>query len=201
MSSTLDTWGMQRDYVELDGSKFHCGNGRTRLLREKTGIKLVRVRAGEGEWLIEPPGEFYLAGPMRGYPLSNFPAFLTAARVLSARGLLIASPAEKDIEAGFDFTQPVEGQKFDLHAAFRWDFDAVIKTIGTILLPGWERSQGATAERLVAQLCGREVYTLSTDYVLSVAAPMDVKVVWSPIDTVPDVPLSVPLPYPDESRP
>lgn len=189
MSSTLDTWGMQRDYVELDGKEFRRADDKTRLLRQKKGVKLVRVRRHNQEWPVEPPGEFYLAGPMRGYPLSNFPAFLTAARVLSARGLSIVSPAEKDIEAGFDFTQPVEGQKFDLHAAFRWDFDAVIRTIGTILLPGWEHSQGATAERLVAQLCGREVYTLSTDYVLSVAEPMDVKVVWtSKLAPLPNMP-------------
>jgi hypothetical protein len=88
------------------------------------------------------------------------------------------SPADKDLAAGFDPTKPVEDQKFDMGAAFRWDFQRVIETDGTILLRGWENSVGATAERCVAELCGREVYLLQDDYSLIEAPPMNCCVTW-----------------------
>jgi hypothetical protein len=127
----------------------------------------------------DAPGSFYLAGPMRGYPLFNFPAFLMAARILEARGFTIMSPAEKDMESGFDPSRSAEEQKFDIGAAFRWDFKAVCDTHGIILLPGWENSTGAKAERLVAQLCEREVYLLDVNHKLTEAPPMDYHLSWT----------------------
>lgn len=38
----------------------------------------------------------YLAGPMRGVPHFNFPAFHAAAAELRARGYVVFSPAEAD---------------------------------------------------------------------------------------------------------
>jgi len=123
-------------------------------------------------------GNYYLAGPMRGYPLFNFPAFLMAARILTARGFTIKSPAEKDIEAGFDPSRGLEEQKFDMGAAFRWDMNAVVETDGTILMTGWEKSSGAKIERLVAQMCNRDVYLLTADYQLIEAPALPYTLEW-----------------------
>lgn len=97
----------------------------------------------------------YLAGPMRGIPEFNFPAFYAAAAVLRERGYEVWSPAENDVhEDGFDPTKDVAQpmrhyMKRDLPAVLNADFVAV--------LPGWENSQGATLEVTVARACGLPV--------------------------------------------
>jgi hypothetical protein len=178
---TLDHFEFRREYAELDDKEPRQQVLTTRLFKHKGSNRVIRAACQKNVWSIGHAGRYYLAGPMRGYPLSNFPAFFTAARALQARGLEIVSPAEKDIEAGFDFTQPAEGQNFDLHAAFVWDFRAVLDTNGVILLPGWRTSKGAAAERLVAELCGKEVYLLTEDYRLVEAPKETYDLTWLPL--------------------
>lgn len=191
MTSDYD---LQVGFTELNGGEFRRSDKKDRLVLVKKSRQVMRLhRPKAGGWEVVAAGRFYLAGPMRGYPLSNFPAFFTAARALQARGLEIVSPAEKDIEAGFDFTRPAEEQNFDLHAAFKWDFQAVVDTRGTILLPGWRESKGAAAERLVAELCGKEVYLLTSDYQLVEAPKETYDLKWiSTLDRLKAEPVSLP---------
>lgn len=101
----------------------------------------------------------YLAGPMRNYPLWNFPAFEEGAKVLRAMGHDVISPAEHDIACGFDpCSETLDG--FDLKAAFRWDLEQVMAADAVVCLPGWEKSKGATAEASVAVAIGTPVYEL-----------------------------------------
>ena len=189
MSFTISDYEARRDLLPLDGKtlvlpKRSCLARFVIDHRKVSEARLCRVthtgkRGAEWQISYDALGTFYLAGPMRGYPLFNFPAFLMAARILQARGFKITSPAEKDMEAGFDPSRSAEEQKFDLGAAFRWDFEAVCRADGIILLPGWENSTGAKAERLVAQLCEREVYLLSTDHRVVEAPPMEYQLTWS----------------------
>ncbi|HEY6019771.1 MAG TPA: DUF4406 domain-containing protein, partial [Candidatus Paceibacterota bacterium] len=44
----------------------------------------------------------YIAGPMRGLPLFNFPCFHHAADTLRILGFEVWSPAEKDEQSGFN---------------------------------------------------------------------------------------------------
>jgi hypothetical protein len=171
---------------ELSGKPFDAKRRTSRLVdrtyRDSRPSETARVTprsVRESEWEIGPPGKFYLAGPMRGYPFSNFPAFLLATSVLRARGFEILSPAEKDLEAGFDPTKSAADQQFDIGAAFRWDFRILVDCRGIILLPGWERSTGATAERLVAQLSELEIYFLDRDFKLIEAPEMDYTLTWT----------------------
>lgn len=99
----------------------------------------------------------YLAGPMRGYPEYNFPAFHAAAAKLRGHGLIVWSPAENDVHAdGFDPTK--QGSHAPLRHYMKRDLPAVLNADMVCVLPGWEKSQGAQLEVHVARECGIPVY-------------------------------------------
>lgn len=110
----------------------------------------------------------YLAGPMRGYPEFNFPAFHTAAYTLRRQGHFVCSPAEKDIERhGTDISKgnatgdekvAASNHGFSLEQAIYEDLKFIsIEGCTTIaLLPGWEFSEGANLEWKLAKFLKRE---------------------------------------------
>lgn len=106
--------------------------------------------------------KIYLAGPMRGLPLFNFPAFFRAATTLRALGHEVANPAEHDMANGFDPSRDVDdaynAKTFSLSAAFAWDFEQVSQAEAIVLLPGWRKSSGAQAELILAYNLGVDVY-------------------------------------------
>lgn len=106
--------------------------------------------------------KIYLAGPMRGYPEFNFPAFHEAARNLRSLGHVVFSPAEKDSERhGTDISkgnqagsveQAEKDHGFSLRIALGEDLEFICKHADAIaLLPGWEHSAGALAEFATAK--------------------------------------------------
>ncbi len=115
--------------------------------------------------------KIYLAGPMRGIPEFNFPAFTAAAAKLRAKGHFVFNPAEKDNEKhGTDISKGnVTGDEtiaakdhgFNLRDAFAVDLTFICQEAeGIALLPGWENSKGATAEHATAVALGLEVIIL-----------------------------------------
>lgn len=114
----------------------------------------------------------YLAGPMRGYPEFNFPAFNAAAAVLRHDGHEVFNPAERDVarhdgvdiskgNANGDEALAAKQHGFDLRVALAEDMDFICRHAEAIfMLPGWEKSKGATAERATAVALGLEVVYL-----------------------------------------
>lgn len=113
----------------------------------------------------------YLAGPMRGYPAFNFPAFHEATRQLRAEGYTVFSPAERDnqhhgtdISAGNltgDEAIAAQQHGFSLREALADDTAWICKHADAIaVLPGWEKSKGATAERALGIALGLEIMEL-----------------------------------------
>lgn len=109
--------------------------------------------------------KIYLAGPMRGIPEFNFPAFFKAAEHLRAHGHEVFNPAEKDNEKyGTDISKGNhEGREdvaasqhgFSLREALGADLAWICAEADAVaLLPGWENSKGATAERATAHALG-----------------------------------------------
>lgn len=105
---------------------------------------------------------------MRGFPEFNFPAFHAVAARLRAQGHEVFSPAEKDNErhgtdisagnaTGDETIAAVEhgfNRREALGVALAWicaHADAIA------LLPGWQSSKGATAERAVAAALNLEM--------------------------------------------
>ena len=103
-------------------------------------------------------GGVYIAGPMRGRPYYNFPAFDAARDTLKAAGVLVVSPADLDRAAGFD-AMTLTGrhdwnaipQHFDLDACIDRDIKALRTCLFIYALDGWETSVGASAEMAIAR--------------------------------------------------
>lgn len=109
----------------------------------------------------------YIAGPMRGYPQFNFPAFMEAAEDFKKRGYKVFNPAQKDVDShGKDmFEKNVTGDEvkaaqegFSLRDALEWDTRVICQECDTIyMLKGWEKSSGANAEWALAKALGLEI--------------------------------------------
>lgn len=109
----------------------------------------------------------YLAGPMRGIPEFNFPAFDEAAARLREVGWEVCSPAEMDRAQGFDpagmagTDDELAAVGFDVRAALTADLDWICRHAdGVALLDGWESSTGARAEHAAAVALGLPVRTV-----------------------------------------
>lgn len=99
----------------------------------------------------------YLAGPMRGYPELNFPAFAKAAAYLRAHGHEVFSPAENDIDKGY-VGKPIEEIKRD---CIMDDLTYIAREAEAIaLLTGWKESKGVTVEVALANFLGLVIWEL-----------------------------------------
>ena len=113
----------------------------------------------------------YLAGPMRGYPEYNFPAFHYAANTLRNEGHEVFSPAEKGEEVGYvelpeSSIGADEGLAFR-RKVFKLDLSWICEHADAVaLMAGWENSKGAQAERAAAEAVGLTVIELGSRYVL-----------------------------------
>lgn len=81
----------------------------------------------------------YIAGPMTGLPDLNFPVFHRVAAELRARGAEVVNPAELNPDPTADWTD-----------CMRADLKALVDCSAIVMLPGWEKSRGATLEHHVA---------------------------------------------------
>ena len=115
--------------------------------------------------------KIYLAGPMRGIPEFNFPAFYRGAAQLERAGHIVFNPAAKDNEKfGTDISEGnLEGREdvaasqhgFSLREALGADLAWICAHADAIaLLPGWRNSTGATAEHATAVALGLKVIEL-----------------------------------------
>lgn len=115
--------------------------------------------------------KIYLAGPMRGIPEFNFPAFMAAAKKLRAAGHEVFNPAEKDNErhgtdiskgnATGDEAEAGKTHGFNLREALGTDLAYICgHADGIAMLPGWPNSKGARAELATAEALGLRVILL-----------------------------------------
>lgn len=96
----------------------------------------------------------YLAGPMRGYPEFNYPAFHAAAAKLRDLGFEVFNPAECfDGDTSLPFETYMQR---DLQEVVSWADEVWV-------LPGWQQSVGARIEVTVARAIGLRVVDYETE--------------------------------------
>ncbi|MFM0135073.1 DUF4406 domain-containing protein [Caballeronia grimmiae] len=91
--------------------------------------------------------KLYIAGPMSGYPELNFPAFHAEAARLRQLGYEVINPAEINADPAAGWLE-----------CMRADIRELVTCDGIALLPGWEKSRGATVEHTLARGLGLSVY-------------------------------------------
>lgn len=115
----------------------------------------------------------YVAGPMRGYPEFNFPAFNYATKRLREKGYEVFNPAEADGDAwGHGFEKGNKkgceqqlAQELKLHDAMQVARECFLRDTTWIcthadaiaVLPGWTDSKGARAEVALGEAIGLEI--------------------------------------------
>lgn len=114
----------------------------------------------------------YIAGPMRGIPHFNFPAFFQAEDNLKKLGHTCFNPARRDVERhGVDISnaegseeKAVKEHGFNLREALHDDLVFItMMADGIALLPGWRNSKGANAEKATAEALSLEILYLDTN--------------------------------------
>ena len=88
----------------------------------------------------------YVAGPMTGIEDFNYPAFNAVAEQLRAKGYEVENPADHGI---------IEGAQWADYMAYDLTRLGLCGVIA--LLPGWENSEGARLEVLIAERLGMTV--------------------------------------------
>ncbi len=110
-------------------------------------IDLSKAQIGEDKII-------YLSGPMSGYPDFNYPLFHAVTGELRRLGHRVYNPAE------FPHDGPPE--TFPIRAAFAAYSSFICLEAQVIcLLPGWEKSMGASAEIALAKNCKLQVVDLT----------------------------------------
>lgn len=96
-------------------------------------------------------GPVYIAGPMRGYPEDNHPAFHKAQEWLEDWGYAVENPALINEHLDFADTDHTFADYM------RNDLFYLVGCGAILLLQGWRHSVGATVEMVVAQALDMQV--------------------------------------------
>lgn len=86
----------------------------------------------------------YIAGPMRGLPEYNYPAFNAAAAKLRADGWTVENPVELGAYLGTPDEINADEKRLNLLMAYERSIVGLCDAI--YLLRGWENSEGARLE-------------------------------------------------------
>lgn len=118
--------------------------------------------------------KIYVAGPMSGIPNFNFPLFDAVTKFFRGYSHEVFNPAERDNErhgvnisadnAEGSIEKAAAQHGFSLRQALEDDTRWICQNAEAIaLLPGWEKSKGANAEKALAEALGVQVFYVVPD--------------------------------------
>lgn len=116
----------------------------------------------------------YLSGPMTGIEDFNRPAFDDAAAALRKNGFKVIVPGEgEEYDDAERASWSVARQKREFYLSRDIDFIQEMADV-MVVLPGWEASEGAKLEVVVAQALGVPIFTFPDATPLRVQVKMEV---------------------------
>lgn len=101
--------------------------------------------------------KLYIAGPMRGLPGFNLPAFDKAEKSWTEHGYLVFSPAALIRATPYSITGADTDLQRRIHV-IQQDLGCLYHCEALAILPGWEKSLGATVELALAHFLELEIY-------------------------------------------
>jgi hypothetical protein len=107
--------------------------------------------------------KIYIAGPMTGYEDWNFPAFFEAERQLLELGHDPINPAHNDgatVQEALQSAGSPESPNNMWSYYMKRDLPHVMEADALCVLPGWQKSKGASLEVTVARAIGLPLYVL-----------------------------------------
>lgn len=123
--------------------------------------------------------KFYVAGPMRGYPLFNFPKFDEVCKRIRDAGHVAIGPQELDRLCGIDEHTLTDNDITDkmIRSFFHRDLTIILTDADAIaMIDGWEKSSGALAELALARTLRLPVYD---EYLNPIKVDIQLKVIQS----------------------
>ena len=118
--------------------------------------------------------KIYIAGPMRGIPEMNFPAFDDARDDLGSTTWEVISPADLDRSSGMDCIKEEDLTPAVVQEIMHRDCSAIIDDADALaLLPGWDTSVGAAAELALARWKGIPIFEYPSMLPLMDHGPQD----------------------------
>ena len=107
--------------------------------------------------------KIYIAGPMRGLPAFNYPAFRFWAKLHRDVGWEVENPAE--IGERYGTPEQINADPAMLAAVMAADLHALETCDAVFLLDGWHKSVGARKELAAALRCGLKIYLAPVVYI------------------------------------
>ena len=107
--------------------------------------------------------KIYIAGPMTGYPNWNFPAFFETENQLIKLGHDVINPAHNDgatVQEALESAGSPEAPNNPWRWYMRRDLPHVLEVDALCVLPGWQKSKGASLEVTVAKAIGLPILVL-----------------------------------------
>ncbi|MCZ8437153.1 DUF4406 domain-containing protein [Achromobacter xylosoxidans] len=148
------TYAADADDPACAADLFHFANGWRACIMSQVRAPVTDERAAFSRAEISfpmtiPGNRVYLAGPMTGHENHNFPAFHAAAERLRGSGLEVINPADHGLVNGLGWSDYM-----------RWDLVKLAGCHSVYVLPGWEKSKGASLEVAIARALGMPVFTV-----------------------------------------
>ncbi len=111
--------------------------------------------------------KIYLAGPMTGIRQFNYPAFIEATKILRGAGYEVVSPVEMDppeTQKAAWASEDGDIKSLENHETWGDMLSRDVKIVAdevdaVVVLPGWDKSNGARLEAFIALAARKPVYT------------------------------------------
>lgn len=100
--------------------------------------------------------QVYIAGPMTGIPELNYPLFNDVEQWLLSYGYSVQNPATNNVVG---YTGDALWREY-----MRLSLRQISYCDAVVLLPGWEKSKGASLEKHIADAMGLKTMELSADW-------------------------------------